>query len=80
MRFLLAGTVVVVCLAGCGGHGGREERIGPRKDTVVTKRQTQDTAIVTTDTIVKVDTTMRKGQEAVPVDSTTQATDSTRSR
>ena len=71
MRFVLAGTLVVVSLAGCGGHhGGQTERIGPTKDTVVTERRTQDTTIVTTDTTVRVDTTMRKGQEAVPKDST----------
>ena len=80
MRFELAGALVVVSLAGCGHHGGQVERIGPRKDTVVTRRQTQDTTIVTTDTTVRVDTTMRKGQEAVPMDTTKQATDSGRSR
>jgi hypothetical protein len=79
MRFVLAGTLVVVSLAGCGGHGGQTERIGPTKDTVVTERRTQDTTIVTTDTTVRVDTTRRKGQEAVPMDSTKQAPDSGRS-
>lgn len=69
MRFTVASTLAVVGLAGCGGHGGHTERIGPAKDTVVTPRQTQDTAIITTDTTVKVDTTVRKGQEAVPTDS-----------
>ena len=80
MRFILAGTLIAVSLAGCGGHGGQTERIGPTKDTVVTERRTQDTTIVTTDTTVRVDTTMRKGQEAVPTDSTKQATDSGRSQ
>ena len=70
VRFTLASTLAVIGLAGCGGHGGQTEHIGPAKDTVVTPRQTQDTTIVTTDTTVKVDTTMRKGQEAVPRDST----------
>ena len=69
MRFTLARMLAVVGLAGCGGHGGHTERIGPAKDTVVTPRQTQDTTIVTTDTTVKVDTTVRKGQEAIPPDS-----------
>jgi hypothetical protein len=36
---------------------------------VITPRQTQDTAIITSDTTVKVDTTVKKGQEAVPADS-----------
>jgi hypothetical protein len=80
MRFLLAGTLVVVSLAGCGHHGQQTERIGPVKDTVITRRQTQDTMIVTTDTTVTVDTTMKKGREAVPMDSTKQATDSGRSQ
>jgi hypothetical protein len=81
MRFVLAGTLVVVSLAGCGGHHGQQtERIGPVKDTVITRRQTQDTMIVTTDTTVTVDTTMKKGREAVPIDSTKQATDSGRSQ
>lgn len=70
MRFVLEGAVIVLSLAGCGGHGGQTERIGPTKDTVVTERRTRDTTIVTTDTTVRVDTTMRKGQEAVPTDST----------
>ena len=80
MRFVLAGTLVVVSLAGCGHHGGQTERIGPVKDTIITRRQTQDTTIVTTDTTVTVDTTMKKGREAVPIDSTKQATDSGRSQ
>ncbi len=66
--FTVASTLAVVGLAACGGHGGQTD-IGPAKDTVVTPRQTQDTTIVTTDTTVKVDTTVRKGQEAVPPDS-----------
>ena len=80
MRFVLAGTLVVVSLAGCGHHGQQTERIGPVKDTVITRRQTQDTLIVTTDTTVTVDTMMKKGREAVPIDSTGQATDSGRSQ
>jgi hypothetical protein len=69
VRLTVASTLAVLGMAGCGGHGGQTD-IGPAKDTVVTPRQTQDTTIVTTDTTVKVDTTMRKGQEAVPTDST----------
>jgi len=69
MRFTLARMLAVVGLAGCGGHGGHTERIGPAKDTVVTPRQTEDTTIVTTDTTVKVDTMDEKGQEAIPPDS-----------
>ena len=63
MRFTLARMLAVVGLAGCGGHGGHTERIGPAKDTVVTPRQTQDTTIVTTDTTVKVETMVRKGRK-----------------
>lgn len=69
MRFVLAGALVVVSLAGCS-RAGETERVGQAEDTVITPRQTQDTTIVSSDTMVDVDTTVKKGQEAVPTDTT----------
>lgn len=68
MRFLIAGTLVAVSLGGCA-HG-QSERTGMAKDTVITPRETRDTTIITTDTSVKVDTTVKRGQGAVPKDTT----------
>ena len=67
MRFVLAGILVMGSLAGCS-RAGESERVGQAKDTVITPRQTEDTAFITSDTTVKVDTTIRKGQETVPAD------------
>jgi hypothetical protein len=80
MRYLLAGALAVMSLGGCGGRSGETERLGPMKDTVVTPRQTQDTTIVTTDTTVKVDTTVKKGQESVPIDTMRQGADTAQSQ
>jgi len=67
MRFALASALIAVNLAGCG-HG-QTERVGSGRDTVVTPRTTRDTTVVKADTFVKSDTTVKKGQEAVPQDS-----------
>ncbi|HEX2636935.1 MAG TPA: hypothetical protein VHL81_07375 [Gemmatimonadales bacterium] len=69
MRFVLGTALIVVGLAGCS-RAAESERVGQAKDTVITPRQTQDTTIITSDTSVKVDTTVKKGQEAVPTDTT----------
>jgi hypothetical protein len=69
MRFVLAGALlVVVSLAGCSS--GQTERVGQAKDTVITPRQTQDTTIISSDTTVRVDTTVKRGQETAPEDTT----------
>jgi hypothetical protein len=69
MRFVLAGALlVVVSLAGCSS--GQTERVGQAKDTAITPRQTRDTTIVTSDTSVRTDTTVKRGQGAVPEDTT----------
>jgi hypothetical protein len=68
MRFVFAGTLVVVSLAGCSS--GQTERVGQAKDTVITPRQTQDTTIITSDTSVRTDTAVKRGQGAVPEDTT----------
>jgi hypothetical protein len=67
MRFVL-GALVVVSLAGCAS--GQTERVGQARDTVITPRQTQDTTIITSDTSVRTDTTVKRGQGAVPEDTT----------
>ena len=68
MRFAIASALVAVAFAGCS-HG-QTERVGSARDTVVTPRMTRDTTVVKSDTFVKSDTTVKKGQEAVPQDST----------
>jgi hypothetical protein len=52
MRYLLAGALLVVGVAGCSRAGGREN-VGAARDTVATPRQTEDTTIITSDTTVK---------------------------
>ena len=68
MRFVLASALVLVSLAGCSS--GQTERVGQAKDTVITPRQTRDTTIITSDTSVRTDTTVKRGQGAVPKDTT----------
>ncbi|HET6577704.1 MAG TPA: hypothetical protein VFG66_05240 [Gemmatimonadales bacterium] len=79
MRILLGGALIMASLAGCS-RAGETERVGQARDTVITPRQTQDTAIITSDTTVTVDTTVKKGQEAMPTDTLNQASDSGRSQ
>ena len=71
MRFAGAGMLVVAILLGCS-RAGEQERVGRATDTVITPRQTQDTTIISSDTMVRVDTTVRKGQEATPTDTVEQ--------
>jgi hypothetical protein len=66
MRFALTAALVVTGLAGCSS--GQTERVGTAKDTVITPRQTRDTTIITRDTSVRIDTTVRRGEGAVPQD------------
>jgi hypothetical protein len=68
MRFIVATALVVVGLGGCSS--GQTERVGTGKDTVITPRTTRDTTIITSNTTVRSDTTVKRGQEAVPEDST----------
>jgi hypothetical protein len=56
---VLTGLALLIGLAGCNPQGGRET--GRAADTSVMTRQTQDTAIVTSDTTVDTDTTLKKG-------------------
>jgi uncharacterized lipoprotein len=67
MRFVVASALVVVSLAGCGRNS---ERVGQARDTVITSRQTRDTTIIRSDTSVRVDTTVKRGQGRAPEDTT----------
>jgi hypothetical protein len=65
---VLTGLALLIGLAACGPRGDRETgRVGA--DTTLMTRQTQDTAIVTSDTSVKVDTVKKEGDKAVTKDS-----------
>jgi hypothetical protein len=66
MRYVHAGALIVVSLAGCSS--GQTERVGTSRDTVITPRETRDTTIVRSDTSVRTDTTVKRGQGAVPHD------------
>jgi hypothetical protein len=56
---VLTGLALLIGLAACNTRGDRET--GRAADTTVMTRQTQDTAIVTSDTTVAVDTTIKQG-------------------
>ena len=66
---VLTGLALLIGLAACGPRANRET--GAAADTTLTTRQTQDTAIVTSDTSVKVnvDTVKKEGDKAVSKDS-----------
>ena len=66
---LLLGLSAATALAACGTRE-RTARESGAVDTVVTSRQTQDTAVVTHDTTVKVDvdTNVERGGKATTVD------------
>ena len=66
---LLLGVSAAAVLSACGS-GERTARETGSVDTVVTTRQTQDTAVVTHDTTVKVDvdTNVEHGDRATGVD------------
>jgi hypothetical protein len=65
---VLTGMALLIGLAACGPRGDRETgRVGA--DTSLMTRQTQDTAIVTSDTTVNVDTVKKEGDKAVTKDS-----------
>lgn len=68
MRAAIA--VAVLGAMGLGACTPREEsgRAAESADTVVTTRQEMDTAIITTDTTVDVDTTRREGDRPVGQD------------
>jgi hypothetical protein len=67
MRGIITLGLVAATLAGCKS---REEtgQAGEATDTVVTSRQTQDTALVTHDTNITVDTNIKRGDKSTRVD------------
>jgi hypothetical protein len=66
MRRALAVALGLVALAGC--KRGQETGRAGATDTMVTTRQTQDTTLVSHDTTVKVDTTVKRGDKSVGMD------------
>ena len=73
MRRLLAlslAATVLACEDADNDDDARADRDpGMSADTAVIERTMQDTVIVTRDTTVRVDTTVRRGTQAVDVDS-----------
>jgi hypothetical protein len=55
-------ALALFALAACSDRGQESARGGESADTSVTTRQTQDTTIVTADTSVDVDTTVKEGE------------------
>jgi hypothetical protein len=76
MRFVLAaGALAVVTLAGCNNNRANETgRVGESTDTVVTTQQTKDTALISHDTTVDVDTTMKHGDRTTGMDTVKNTT------
>ena len=80
MRFALALALLAATLSGCKS---REETSRMGADTVVTSRETQDTAVITHDTTIKVDTNIERGERTTRADTvkktrgTVQPTDTT---
>ena len=70
MRIPLAMALTAAVLVGCNNRGQETGRAGGATDTVVTTRQTQDTALITHDTTVSVDTNIKRGDNATRVDTT----------
>lgn len=73
MRLPLAIALGIVTLAGCNkprGTGETGAAGGAATDTLVTTKETQDTALITHDTTVKTDTTVKHGDKATAVDTT----------
>jgi hypothetical protein len=61
MKTVLTALALVAGLAACSDRGRETGRVGESADTNVMTRTTQDTAIVTSDTTVDTDTTLREG-------------------
>jgi hypothetical protein len=61
MRTILA-ALALFALAACGERGQDTARVGEAADTAIQPRTTQDTTIVTSDTVVETDTARREGE------------------
>jgi uncharacterized lipoprotein NlpE involved in copper resistance len=72
MKSILAATVVAVSLVACTNRAHRAEDTGAAErhsaDTVVSKREMQDTAIIHHDTTITSDTVHKRGAHAVKTD------------
>ena len=62
MKTVLTALALVAGLAACSDRGTDSARVGENADTNVMTRTTQDTAIVTSDTTVDTDTTVKEGE------------------
>lgn len=79
MKTLIAGLALVIGLVGCDTKGGtRDTGRVDAADTTVMTRTTQDTQIVTADTSVDVDTTMKQGDVKRPANRTGRDTATSR--
>lgn len=65
---LLAGALVTI--VACNNKDDNHREPGMSADTTVVERTVPDTMIVTRDTIVRVDTTRRRGTRATDMDTT----------
>src|SRR3954447_13123505 len=61
MKTVLTALALVAGIAACNKGGTDSARVGESADTMVTPRTTQDTTIVTSDTTVRADTTVKEG-------------------
>ena len=70
MRTAAIAVATLVTLAACESRPGGDEsgRASDAADTIVTSEQDVDTAIVTQDTSVEVDTVQKEGDEPVSED------------
>ena len=66
MRIAFAIALGMVTIVGC--KRGQETGRAGATDTMVTTRQTQDTTLVSHDTTVKVDTTIKRGDKSTRMD------------
>ena len=70
MKLFVAGCLMAATLTACERREGEDTAAGTRTaaDTIVTQREVQDTAIVTHDTTVSVDTQQVRGERTVDQD------------
>jgi hypothetical protein len=61
MKTVLTALALVAGIAACNKGGTDSARVGESADTTITPRTTQDTTIVTSDTTVHADTTVKEG-------------------
>ncbi len=69
MRTVLL-AAALIAIAACNKKDDKNREPGMSADTTVVERTVPDTLIVTRDTMVKVDTTMRRGTHATGTDTT----------